>query len=95
MTNQQVKPRCNAFHANPASRRTYDRVMQKYVKIDGDRRLQKVPRDLDLKPYRDEHDWDLMRRMQQAIEGGTDPGVKRSRPTKPPSASSSAPARRA
>ena len=35
--------------------------MQKYVKTIGDERLTKVPNDLDLKPYRDEHDDDLLR----------------------------------
>jgi hypothetical protein len=29
-----------------------------------------VPADLDLKPYRDEHDFDLLRRMQAAIGKG-------------------------
>jgi hypothetical protein len=41
----------------------YDRFMQKYVKRIGDERLTKVPRDLDLKPYRDEHDDDVLSRM--------------------------------
>jgi hypothetical protein len=48
--------------------RDYDRFMQKYVKTIGDERLTKVPADLDLKPYRDEHDFDLLKRMQQAVE---------------------------
>jgi hypothetical protein len=43
--------------------RDYDRFMQKFVKRIGDERLSKVPRDLDTKPYRDEHDDDLLRRM--------------------------------
>jgi hypothetical protein len=43
--------------------RGYDRFMQKYVKRIGDERLTKVPADLDLKPYRDEHDYDLVQRM--------------------------------
>ena len=47
--------------------RDYDRFMQKYVKHVGDERLTKVPADLDLKPYRDEHDFDLIRRMQKAL----------------------------
>ena len=47
--------------------RDYDRFMQKYVKHIGDERLQKVPADLDLKPYRDEHDFDLIKRMQKAL----------------------------
>ena len=41
----------------------YDRFMQKYVKRIGDERLTKLPKDLDTKPYRDEHDDDLLRRM--------------------------------
>jgi hypothetical protein len=48
----------------------YDRFMQKYVKTVGDERLKKVPKDLDLKPYRDYHDWDLMQRMEKAIDAG-------------------------
>jgi hypothetical protein len=45
----------------------YDRFMQKYVKRIGDERLTKVPADLDLKPYRDEHDADLIKRMLECI----------------------------
>jgi hypothetical protein len=48
----------------------YDRFMQKYVKRIGDERLTKLPRDLDTKPYRDEHDDDLLRRMLAAIDKG-------------------------
>lgn len=47
--------------------RDYDRFMQKYVKHIGDERLTKVPADLDLKPYRDEHDFELIQRMQKAL----------------------------
>jgi len=56
--------------------RDYDRFMQKYVKRIGDERLTKVPPDLDLKPYRDEHDEDLVKRMLECIdkEGGP-PGI--------------------
>jgi len=50
--------------------RDYDRFMQKYVKRIGDERLTKVPRDLDLKPYRDEHDDDLLRRMLASARAG-------------------------
>jgi hypothetical protein len=50
--------------------RDYDRFMQKYVKVIGDERLTKVPADLDTKPYRDEHDLDLLQRMMAAIERG-------------------------
>ncbi len=48
--------------------RDYDRFMQKYVKRIGDERLTKIPADLDLKPYRDEHDLDLLKRMQDAVD---------------------------
>src|SRR5260370_3138751 len=49
-------------------RRDYDRFMQKHVKTIGDERLTEVPADLDEKPYRDEHDTDLLRRMNAAID---------------------------
>ena len=51
----------------------YDRFMQTYVKRIGDERLTKVPDDLDTKPYRDEHDDDLLRRMLASIEKGHAP----------------------
>lgn len=50
--------------------RDYDRFMQKYVKHIGDERLRKVPEDLDLKPYRDEHDFDLIARMRKGLTKG-------------------------
>jgi hypothetical protein len=53
--------------------RDYDRFMQKYVKTIGDERLTKVPEDLDLKPYRDEHDDDLLRRMLASVKAGKAP----------------------
>jgi len=51
----------------------YDRFMQKFVKRIGDERLTKVPKDLDLKPYRDEHDRDLLRRMLRSVRAGNAP----------------------
>lgn len=59
-----------AVRAERISWHAYDRFMQKYVKTVGDERLKKVPKDLDLKPYRDYHDWDLMQRMEKAIGAG-------------------------
>lgn len=53
--------------------RAYDRFMQKFVKRIGDERLTKVPKDLDLKPYRDEHDNDLLRRMLRSVHAGNAP----------------------
>src|SRR5580698_9123589 len=58
--------------------RDYDRFMQKYVKHIGDERLTKVPKDLDLKPYRDEHDFELLQRMldgfdKKQVPKGIDP----------------------
>jgi hypothetical protein len=53
--------------------RDYDRFMQKHVKTIGDERLTKVPADLDLKPYRDEHDNDLVQRMLDCIARGEGP----------------------
>jgi hypothetical protein len=54
--------------ADGVSWRAYDRFMQQYVKTMGDERLTRLPDDLDLKPYRDEHDYDLMRRMEAAAD---------------------------
>ena len=51
----------------------YDDFMQTNVKHIGDERLTKVPQDLDLKPYRDEHDTELLERMARAIERGHQP----------------------
>jgi hypothetical protein len=65
-----------AVRAAGISWRAYDRFMQKYVKRDGEERLTKVPADLDTKPYRDEHDFDLLRRMIAAIEGGHLPSAR-------------------
>jgi len=59
--------------------RAYDRFMQKYVKHIGDERLTKVPKDLDLKPYRDEHDDDLLQRMLKSVRACDAPKGIRSR----------------
>jgi len=67
-----------AVRAAGVSWRDYDRFMQKYVKRIGDEGLSKVPADLDLKPYRDEHDLDLLRRMGDAIDKGHAPEEFRS-----------------
>ncbi|RUL73985.1 hypothetical protein [Dyella choica] len=56
-----------AVHAQRVTWKAYDRFMQKYVKKIGDERLSKVPADLDLKPYRDYHDYDLLHRMEQHL----------------------------
>jgi len=67
-----------AVRAAGVSWRDYDRFMQKYVKHIGDEKLTKVPADLDLKPYRDEHDLDLLRRMADAVDKGHAPSEFRS-----------------
>ncbi|WP_426664733.1 hypothetical protein [Rhodanobacter aciditrophus] len=65
-----------AVNAQRVTWKAYDRFMQKYVKSIGDERLRKVPADLDLKPYRDYHDYDLMRRMEQSVERTPGLGAK-------------------
>ena len=65
-----------AVRAAGVSWHAYDRFMQKYVKRLGDERLTRVPVDLDTKPYRDEHDLDLLRRMALAVEQGYIPGPR-------------------
>ena len=57
-----------AVHAHGVTWKAYDRFMQKYVKAIGDERLSKVPVDLDLKPYRDYHDYELLRQMEQHLD---------------------------
>ncbi len=59
----------------------YDRFMQRYVKTIGDESLTRVPTDLDLKPYRDEHDKDLIARMQLAEATGKLPVKMRRAPS--------------
>lgn len=59
-----------AVNAERVTWAAYDRFMQKYVKSIGDERLAKVPDDLDLKPYRDYHDYELMQRMIKSIDKG-------------------------
>jgi hypothetical protein len=53
--------------------RAYDKFMQRYVKTVGDERLTKVPADLDLKPYRDEHDIECLQRIADALKAGDGP----------------------
>jgi hypothetical protein len=54
----------------------YDKFMQQFIKDFGDERLRKVPADLDLTPYRDEHDVDLLQRMLASDKrGGLPAGV--------------------
>ncbi|MBN8922397.1 MAG: hypothetical protein BGP10_12170 [Rhodanobacter sp. 68-29] len=65
-----------AVNAQRVTWKAYDRFMQKYVKSIGDERLQKVPADLDLKPYRDYHDYDLLQRMEQHIQRTPGLGAK-------------------
>ena len=62
-----------AVRASGISWRDYDRFMQKYVKRMGDERLTKIPVDLDLKPYRDEHDRELLERMAKSVAKGEHP----------------------
>jgi hypothetical protein len=59
-----------AVRASGVSWHDYDRFMRSHVKRIGDARVSKVPRDLDLKPYQDERDDELLRRMAAATEKG-------------------------
>jgi len=72
-----------AVRADRIEWRDYDRFMQRYVKRIGDERLTKVPDDLDLKPYRDEHDFDLIKRMITALDGNRLPRALAARKLRP------------
>jgi hypothetical protein len=69
-----------AVRADRIPWRAYDRFMQRYVKQMGSERLKRIPPDLDLKPYRDEHDRDLLARILEAEEAGRSPRRTRKRP---------------
>ncbi len=56
-----------AVRADGIQWRSYDRAMQKHIKHIGDERLERVPSDLDQKPYRDEHDIELLKRMNALV----------------------------
>lgn len=56
-----------AVRANEINWSEYDRFAQSYIKEIGSEKLVKVPSDLDMKPYRDEHDAELIERMEKAL----------------------------
>jgi hypothetical protein len=82
-----------AVRADRVSWRAYDCFMQRYIKQLGSEQLTRVPADLDLKPYRDEHDRDLVARLEQAEREGRGPRLPRRPAAK--SKRPAAPARRA
>ena len=59
-----------AVRASGVTWQAYDQFMRKFVKRIGDEGLGRVPRDLDLKPYQDEHDEALLRRMAASLKRG-------------------------
>src|SRR4051812_45360174 len=62
-----------AVRAAGISWREYDLFMNPTAKWAGDERPTRPPADLDLKPYRDEHDYDLVQRMLDCIERNVHP----------------------
>jgi len=52
-----------AVRAAGVSWRQYDRFMARYIK-EADDVIDRLPPDLDIKPYRDEHDVELLKRMR-------------------------------
>ena len=56
-----------AVRADGIQWRAYDRAMKKYIKQIGDEKLVHLPADLDRKPYRDEHDRELISRMDASM----------------------------
>ena len=57
-----------AVRAEGVSWRDYDRFMEQFIKEAGDERLNRIPPDLDVKPYRDEHDVAMLTSMQKVIQ---------------------------
>ena len=62
-----------AVRAAGHSWKVYDDFMQENVTKIGAKPLANVPADLDLKPYRDEHDHDILQRMAKSVERGEHP----------------------
>ena len=62
-----------AVRASGVTWQAYDRFMREFVKRIGDETLSRVPRDLDLKPYKDEHDDGLLLRIAASLEQGRMP----------------------
>ena len=60
-----------AVRAAGISWNAYDRFMRMHVRSIGDKHLGRVPRDLDLKPYRDERDNALLRRIAASLNKGS------------------------
>lgn len=56
-----------AVRADKISWKEYDNFTQQYIKEFGSEKLTKLPDDLDMKPYRDEHDQELIKRMEKAL----------------------------
>lgn len=73
-----------AVRADRISWRAYDRFMQRYIKKIGSEALKRVPRDLDLKPYRDEHDRELLAKLQAAEAAKKPVPKKKSKKIVPP-----------
>jgi len=65
-----------AVRAEAVSWRSYDRFMQKFIKDAGDERLTRIPPDLDIKPYRDEHDHAVLTAMQEVIRRELGQGLR-------------------
>ncbi len=60
-----------AVHDAGIPRREYDAFMQKYIKVAEEDPDLRIPPDLDLKPYKDEHDRQTMARMRKAQRNGS------------------------
>ena len=56
-----------AVNAEGVSWHDYDRFMDRFIKDVGDEHLNRIPPDLDIKPYRDEHDVAVLRSMQKVV----------------------------
>jgi len=68
-----------AVRAEGVSWHDYDRFMDRFIKDVGDEHLNRIPPDLDIKPYRDEHDHAVLTAMQKVVrrELRRDPGGRK------------------
>ena len=65
-----------AVRADKTSWKAYDCFTQQYIKEIGNESLERVPPDLDTRPYRDEHDKELLDKIEQLLSEQTHNNAK-------------------
>lgn len=56
----------------------YQKALEKYIRSDQHEKLKKVPKDLDLTPYKDEHDTGLLEHLEKLVGRSKKSKIKKS-----------------